>query len=77
MAHTIVGQYLSTLFVTKANEWIFFDTLRESRNAIHYLVEPMAPNTYDSAAAYLLRAAPHFKQLYKICRAAKQVAQTQ
>lgn len=45
------------------------ELIRESRNAIHFGVEPEIPNTYDKVSILLLSAHKHIKLLYKLISA--------
>ena len=40
--------------------------LQDSRNAVHFGVEPTMPNTYEKAAQMLLGAPAHFKTLHEV-----------
>lgn len=42
------------------------DTIRDSRNTIHFGVEPSVPNSYEKVAALLLGAVPYLRTIYKI-----------
>ena len=42
------------------------DTVRESRNTIHFKSTPSTPNTYEKVAILLLSAATHLKTLYQV-----------
>jgi hypothetical protein len=42
------------------------DVVRDSRNAIHFGVTPIIPNTYEKVAVLLMSAASHLKTLYKL-----------
>jgi hypothetical protein len=42
------------------------DVVRDSRNAIHFGVNPIIPNTYEKVAVLLMSAASHLKTLYKL-----------
>lgn len=42
------------------------DTVRESRNTIHFKSTPSTPNTYEKVAVLLLSAATHIKTLYQV-----------
>lgn len=46
------------------------DTVRDSRNTIHFGVEPSTSNTYEKVAALLLGAVPNFRILYSLKSAA-------
>jgi hypothetical protein len=50
------------------------DTVRDSRNTIHFGVEPSVPNSYEKVAALLLGAVPNLRIIYRIisaCRISK------
>ncbi len=47
---------------------IWADAVRESRNSVHYGVEPALPNSYEKVAPLLIGAAPHFKVLYTLIK---------
>ena len=47
------------------------DTVRDSRNTIHFGVEPSVPNSYEKVAALLLGAVPYFRIIYQIKAACK------
>ena len=51
------------------NAVIWADAVRESRNSVHYGVEPSMPNTYEKVAALLISAVPHLRLLYRIIAA--------
>jgi hypothetical protein len=51
------------------NSVVWADAVRESRNSIHYGVEPVMPNSYEKVAALLIGAVPHLKVLYNIVAA--------
>jgi hypothetical protein len=53
------------------------DVVRDSRNAVHYGVEPATQNTYEKVAALLLGAAPNLRVICAILRAAEQVTKSQ
>lgn len=53
------------------NAVVWADAVRESRNSVHYGVEPFMSNSYEKVAALLIGAVPHFKMLYTINSAAK------
>jgi hypothetical protein len=48
------------------NAMIWTDQVRESRNSIHYGVEPAMTNSYEKVAALLIGAVPHLKIVWKI-----------
>lgn len=48
----------------EAQNWS--DIVRDSRNAIHFGVEPSTPNTYEKASILLLAAMKHLRVLYKL-----------
>ena len=48
------------------NVVIWADSVRESRNSIHYGVESAMPNNYEKVAALLIAAVSHFRVIYKI-----------
>lgn len=45
---------------------IWSDTVRDSRNSIHYGVDPRIPNAREKLATLLLGAVPFFRTLYSI-----------
>ena len=53
------------------NAVVWADAVRESRNSVHYGVEPSMPNTYEKIAALLIGGVPHLRLLYRIRAAAK------
>lgn len=55
------------------NVAIWADTVRESRNSVHYGAEPAMRNSYEKVATLLIAAVPHFRILYGIRRAANAV----
>ena len=59
------------------NAVIWADCVRESRNSVHYGVEPSMPNTYEKVAALLIGAVPHLRLLYQILCAVDSVRQDQ
>jgi hypothetical protein len=59
------------------NAVIWADCVRESRNSVHYGVEPSMPNTYEKVAALLIGAVPHLRLLYQILCAVDNVRQGQ
>jgi hypothetical protein len=48
------------------NVVIWADSVRESRNSIHYGVESALPNNYEKVAALLIAAVSHFRVIYRI-----------
>jgi hypothetical protein len=42
------------------------DTVRDSRNTIHFGVEPSVPNTYEKVAALLLGVVPYLRMIYQV-----------
>lgn len=56
------------------NSVIWADTVRESRNSIHYGAEPSMSNSYEKVATLLIGAVPHLKIVYNIKSAADTVA---
>jgi hypothetical protein len=59
------------------NAVIWADCVRESRNSVHYGVEPSMPNTYEKVAALLIGAVPHLRLLYQILCAVDSVKEGQ
>jgi hypothetical protein len=55
------------------NAVIWADGVRESRNSVHYGVQPSMPNTYEKVAALLIGAVPHLRLLYRIEAALNEV----
>jgi hypothetical protein len=51
------------------NAVLWADAVRESRNSVHYGVNPCLPNTYEKVAALLIGAVPHLRLLDAIRRA--------
>jgi hypothetical protein len=49
---------------------VWSDTVRDSRNTMHFGVQPSIPNTYDKVVALLMGAVPHLRTIYKLKRAA-------
>ncbi len=45
---------------------IWSDVVRESRNAIHFDIEQVIPNSYEKVATILLSAPKHLKSIYRI-----------
>lgn len=61
---------LSTLSGIKPRELravaVWSDSVRDSRNTIHFGVSPATPNTYEKVAALLIGTAPNVKTLYRL-----------
>lgn len=53
---------------------VWSDAVRDSRNTIHFGVEPAVPNTYEKLAALLIAAVPNVGTLYKIKDSAEKMA---
>ena len=53
---------------------VWSDAVRDSRNTIHFGVEPAVPNTYEKLAALLIAAVPNVGTLYKIKEWAEKMA---
>lgn len=53
---------------------VWSDAVRDSRNTIHFGVEPSMTNTYEKVAALLIGAVPHFRILYRIKGAADEIS---
>ena len=53
---------------------VWSDAVRDSRNTIHFSVEPAVPNTYEKLAALLIAAVPNVGTLYKIKDSAEKMA---
>lgn len=53
---------------------VWADCVRDSRNSIHYGVEPSMSNSYEKVAALLIGAVPHIRLLVNITEAAKKQA---
>jgi hypothetical protein len=51
------------------NSVIWADTVRDSRNSVHYGATPALPNSYEKVAALLTSAVPHVRLLYQIYNA--------
>lgn len=47
------------------------DTIRDSRNTIHFGVEPSIPNTYEKVAALLLGVVPNLRVIYRVISSCK------
>ncbi len=45
---------------------VWSDAVRDSRNTIHFGVQPSTPNTYEKVAALLIGAVPHIRILYRL-----------
>jgi hypothetical protein len=45
---------------------LWSDVVRDSRNTIHFGVQPAIQNTYEKIAALLLGAVPNFRQIYHL-----------
>ena len=45
---------------------VWSDSVRDSRNTIHFGVSPSTPNTYEKVAALMIGAAPSMKTLYRL-----------
>lgn len=53
---------------------VWSDAVRDSRNTIHFGVEPATPNTYEKLAALLIGAGPNVRILYSIKASADALA---
>lgn len=53
------------------NAVLYADTIRDSRNSIHYGANAALPNSYEKVAALLMGAVPHLRLLYNIRAAVK------
>ncbi len=49
---------------------VWSDSVRDSRNTIHFGVSPAMPNTYEKVAALLIGTVPNVKILYRLKEAA-------
>jgi hypothetical protein len=49
---------------------VWSDSVRDSRNTIHFGVLPATPNTYEKVAALLIGTAPNVRILYRLKEAA-------
>jgi hypothetical protein len=49
---------------------VWSDSVRDSRNTIHFGVSPATPNTYEKVAALLIGASPNVRVLYRLKEAA-------
>ena len=49
---------------------VWSDSVRDSRNTIHFGVSPATPNTYEKVAALLIGTAPNVRILYRLKMAA-------
>jgi len=45
---------------------IWSDTVRDSRNTIHFGVSPATPNTYEKVTVLLLASVPNIRLLYQL-----------
>ena len=52
----------------QAEQWS--DTVRDSRNTIHFGVTPATPNTYEKVSVLLLASVPNLRTLYAVKNAA-------
>lgn len=52
------------------------DSVRDSRNVVHFGVSPATPNTYEKAAVLLLAAVPYLRILYRIKAAADDASES-
>ena len=50
--------------------WEWSDPVRDSRNTIHFGVDPVTPNTHEKIAVLLLAAIPNMLTLYRLREAA-------
>ena len=50
---------------------VWSDSVRDSRNTIHFGVSPATPNTYEKVAALLIGTAPNVRILYRLKEAAE------
>jgi len=55
---------------------IWSDAVRDSRNAIHYGVDPTTPNTREKLSALLLGAIPFFRKMSAIASAASRAVES-
>lgn len=53
---------------------VWSDAVRDSRNTIHFGVEPAVPNTYEKLATLLIAAVPNVRILYTLKEAADALA---
>jgi len=53
---------------------LWWDTVREARNVLHWEVEPTFANNFDKVAVLMLSAASHLRTLWNIRRAALNIA---
>ena len=51
---------------------LWWDTVREARNVLHWGVDPTFPNSYDKVSVLMLSAASHLRTLWKIRTAARE-----
>ena len=51
--------------------WFWSDSLAETRNAIHFGVEPAIAYTFEGVGLFLIGASTHLKDLYRIKEAAE------
>lgn len=55
---------------------LWADVVRDSRNVVHYGVEPSVSNTYDKIAMLLLGAVSHLQMVYRVINASSEVGAT-
>lgn len=53
------------------NSTVWADVVRDSRNTVHYGVEPAMSNSYEKVGALLIGAVTHLRILYRVIEAAK------
>jgi hypothetical protein len=56
-----------------ANSTVWADAVRDSRNSIHYGVEPAMENGYEKIAALLIGSVPHLRVVYRVIAAIDRV----
>jgi hypothetical protein len=50
---------------------VWSDTVRDSRNTLHFGVSPATPNTYEKVTVLLLAAVPNIRLLYRLKESAR------
>jgi hypothetical protein len=68
-AHISKNSGISLQELRTAASWS--DTVRDSRNTIHFSVKPSVPNSYEKVAALILGAVPHLRIIYRVIAATK------
>jgi len=55
---------------------LWWDTVRESRNVLHWGAEPTITNNFDKVSVLMLSATPHLRTLWEMRNAALKIAQS-